>query len=150
MTIAIAEPRAEGSASAEAVGTTRDRLREPLLLALLLGLPLAFNPFGTLGFDPFKLTLVRLAALALLLALAGRLWRSGSAAFDVRSGPARRLVIAIGAGVLGLHQIGDSFGVAFLLSLILGLPLSAAIALLGHHVRGIEFLASRSIVYGTL
>jgi signal transduction histidine kinase len=60
------------------------------------------------------------------------------------------LVVAIGAGALGLHQIGDPFGVAFLLSLILGLPSSAAIALLGHHVRGIEFLASRSIVYAAL
>jgi len=60
------------------------------------------------------------------------------------------LIVAIGAGTLGLHQIGDPFGVAFLLSVVLGLPLSAAIALLGHHVRGIEFLASRSIVYGAL
>ena len=60
------------------------------------------------------------------------------------------LVVAIGAGVLGLHRIGDPFGVAFLLSVILGLPLSAAIALLGRHVRGIEFLARRSIVYAAL
>ena len=60
------------------------------------------------------------------------------------------LVVAIGAGALGLNRIGDPFGVAFLLSLVLGLPVSAAIALLGHHVRGIEFLASRSIVYSVL
>ena len=60
------------------------------------------------------------------------------------------LVVAIGAGALGLHQIGDPFGVAFLLSVVLGLPLSAAIALLGHHLRGIEVVANRSIVYGAL
>jgi len=60
------------------------------------------------------------------------------------------LVVAIGAGVIGLDEVGDPFGVAFILSLVLGLPLSAAIALLGYHVRGIEFLASRSIVYGAL
>ena len=60
------------------------------------------------------------------------------------------LVVAIGAGALGLHQIGDPFGVAFLLSVVIGLPLSAAIALLGHHLRGIEVVANRSIVYGAL
>jgi signal transduction histidine kinase len=60
------------------------------------------------------------------------------------------LVVAIGAGALGLHQIGDPFGVAFLLSVVLGLPVSAAIALLGHHLRGIEVVANRSIVYGAL
>ena len=60
------------------------------------------------------------------------------------------LIVAVAAGALGLDRIGDPFGVAFILTLVLGLPLSAAVALLGHHVHGIEFLASRSIVYGTL
>ena len=60
------------------------------------------------------------------------------------------LIVAIGAGALGLHQIGDPFGVAFLLVVVLGLPVSAAIALLGHHLRGIEVVANRSIVYGAL
>jgi signal transduction histidine kinase len=60
------------------------------------------------------------------------------------------LVIAIAAGALGLDQIGDPFGVAFLLMLIVGLPLSAAIALLKHHLYGIELVANRSIVYASL
>jgi signal transduction histidine kinase len=60
------------------------------------------------------------------------------------------LIVAIGAGALGLDRVGDPFGVAFLLSVILGLPLSAAIALLGHHLRGMEVVANRAIVYGAL
>ena len=60
------------------------------------------------------------------------------------------LVVAIGAGALGLHRIGDPFGVAFLLVLVLGLPSSAAVALLGHHLRGIEVVANRSLVYASL
>ena len=60
------------------------------------------------------------------------------------------LVVAIAAGALGLHQIGDPFGVAFLLVLVLGLPSSAAVALLGHHLRGIEVVANRSLVYASL
>ena len=60
------------------------------------------------------------------------------------------LVIAIAAGALGLDQIGDPFGVAFLLCLVLGLPVSAAIALLKHHLYGIEVVANRSIVFGTM
>jgi signal transduction histidine kinase len=60
------------------------------------------------------------------------------------------LVIAIAAGALGLDRIGDPFGVAFLLCLVLGLPVSAAIALLKHHLYGIEVVANRSIVFGTM
>jgi signal transduction histidine kinase len=60
------------------------------------------------------------------------------------------LVVAIAAGVLGLDTIGDPFGVAFLLVLVLGLPSSAAIALLGHHLRGLEVVANRSLVYASL
>jgi signal transduction histidine kinase len=60
------------------------------------------------------------------------------------------LVVAIAAGALGLDRIGDPFGVAFLLVLMLGLPSSAAIALLGHHLRGIEVVANRSLVYASL
>jgi signal transduction histidine kinase len=56
------------------------------------------------------------------------------------------LVVAIAAGTLGLHRIGDPFGVAFLLALVLGLPSSAAIALLGHHLHGLEVVANRSLV----
>jgi len=60
------------------------------------------------------------------------------------------LAVAIAAGALGLDTIGDPFGVAFLLVLVLGLPSSAAIALLGHHLRGIEVVANRSLVYASL
>jgi signal transduction histidine kinase len=60
------------------------------------------------------------------------------------------LVVAIAAGVLGLDRIGDPFGVAFLLLLVVGLPGSAAIALLKHHLYGIEVVANRSIVYGSM
>ncbi len=60
------------------------------------------------------------------------------------------LVVAIAAGALGLDRIGDPFGVAFLLVLVLGLPSSAAVALLGHHLRGIEVVANRSLVYASL
>lgn len=60
------------------------------------------------------------------------------------------LVIAIAAGVLGIDRIGDPFGVAFLLLLIIGLPMSAAIALLKHHLYGIEVVANRSIVYSSV
>jgi hypothetical protein len=60
------------------------------------------------------------------------------------------LVIAIAFGALGLDQIGDPFGVAFLLCLVLGIPASAAVALLKHHLYGIEVVANRSIVYGSM
>lgn len=60
------------------------------------------------------------------------------------------LVIAIAAGALGLHRIGDPVGAAFLLCLIAGLPASAAIALLRHRLYGIEVVANRSIVYASL
>jgi signal transduction histidine kinase len=60
------------------------------------------------------------------------------------------LVGAIAFGALGLHRIGDPLGVAFLLMLVAGLPVSTGIALLKHHVHGIEVVANRSIVYGTL
>ena len=40
-------------------------------------IPLAFNPLGVLAFDPFKLTLVRLAALGLLGFVAVALWSGG-------------------------------------------------------------------------
>lgn len=59
------------------------------------------------------------------------------------------LVIAIAAGVLGLDRIGDPFGVAFLLTLVVGLPLSAAVALLKRRLNGIEVVANRSIVYSS-
>jgi signal transduction histidine kinase len=60
------------------------------------------------------------------------------------------LVIAIAAGALGLHRIGDPIGAAFLLCLIVGLPASAAVALLRHRLFGIEVVANRSIVYASL
>jgi signal transduction histidine kinase len=60
------------------------------------------------------------------------------------------LVVTIGAGALGLDRIGDPFGVAFLLVVVVGLPSSAAVALLGHHLRGIEVVANRSLVYTSL
>jgi signal transduction histidine kinase len=60
------------------------------------------------------------------------------------------LVVAIAAGALGLHAIGDPLGVAFLLTLIVGVPASAAVALLKHHLYGIEVVANRSIVYASL
>lgn len=60
------------------------------------------------------------------------------------------MVTAIGAGVLGLHRIGDPFGAAFLLVVIVGLPVSAAVALLTHRISGIEVVANRSMVYGSI
>lgn len=60
------------------------------------------------------------------------------------------LLGAIAFGALGLHRIGDPLGVLFVLALTTGLPLSAGIALLKHHVHGIEVVANRSIVYGAL
>ncbi|HET7236729.1 MAG TPA: ATP-binding protein [Actinomycetota bacterium] len=60
------------------------------------------------------------------------------------------LVVAIGAGVLGLHRIGDPAGALFLLSVILGLPLSAAVALLKRRLSGIEVVANRAIVYAAV
>jgi signal transduction histidine kinase len=60
------------------------------------------------------------------------------------------LAIAIALGVLGLHRIGDAFGVAFILCLVLGLPASAAVALLKHHLYGIEVVADRSIVFASM
>ena len=60
------------------------------------------------------------------------------------------LVVAIAAGALGLDKIGDPFGVAFLVCLVVGVPVSAAVALLRHHLYGIEVVANRSIVYGSM
>ena len=60
------------------------------------------------------------------------------------------LVTAIGAGALGLDRIGDPFGVAFLLVVIVGLPATAAAALLTHRLAGIEVVANRSVVYGSI
>jgi signal transduction histidine kinase len=60
------------------------------------------------------------------------------------------LVGAIGFGALGLHRIGDPLGVAFLWMLSTGLPISAGIALLRHRLYGIEVVANRAIVYGSL
>jgi signal transduction histidine kinase len=60
------------------------------------------------------------------------------------------LVGAIAFGALGLHRIGDPLGVAFILALTTGLPVATGIALLKHHVHGIEVVANRSIVYGSL
>jgi signal transduction histidine kinase len=60
------------------------------------------------------------------------------------------LVLAIAFGALGLDRIGDPFGVAFLLCLTVGVPASAAVALLKHHLYGIEVVANRSIVFGSL
>ncbi|MGH2539570.1 MAG: histidine kinase, partial [Actinomycetota bacterium] len=60
------------------------------------------------------------------------------------------LLGSIAFGVLGLHRVGDPLGVAFVLTLTTGLPVSAGIALLKHHVHGIEVVANRSIVYGAL
>jgi signal transduction histidine kinase len=57
-------------------------------------------------------------------------------------------VTAIAAGVLGLDGIGDPLGVAFLLVLVVGLPASAAVALLTHRITGLEVVANRSVVYG--
>ena len=60
------------------------------------------------------------------------------------------LTTAIGAGALGLDGIGDPFGVAFLLVVIVGLPATAAVALLTHRLAGIEVVANRSVVYGSI
>ena len=49
-----------------------------------------------------------------------------------RRGPGGGVLVttAVGAGALGLDGIGDPFGVAFLLVVIVGLPATAAVALL--------------------
>ena len=60
------------------------------------------------------------------------------------------LAVALGAGVLGFDRLGDPAGVAFLLLLVAGIPLSAAVALLKHRLYGIEVVANRSIVYACL
>lgn len=60
------------------------------------------------------------------------------------------LVGAIAFGALGLDRIGDPLGVALILMVITGLPVSAGIALLKHHLYGIEVVANRAIVYGSL
>jgi signal transduction histidine kinase len=60
------------------------------------------------------------------------------------------LVTAIAAGALGLDRVGDPFGVAFLLVLVVGLPASASAALLMHRIDGVEVVANRSVVYGSL
>ncbi|MEZ0235142.1 MAG: sensor histidine kinase [Actinomycetota bacterium] len=60
------------------------------------------------------------------------------------------LIGSIAFGALGLHRIGDPLGVAFILVLTTGIPVSAGIALLRHHAHGIEVVANRSIVYGAL
>src|ERR671935_205604 len=60
------------------------------------------------------------------------------------------LVGAIGFGALGLDAIGDPLGVALILMVTTGLPASAGIALLKHHLHGIEVVANRAIVYGSM
>lgn len=60
------------------------------------------------------------------------------------------LVGAIAFGALGLDPIGDPLGVALILMLTTGFPVSAGIALLKHHLYGIEVVANRAIVYGSL
>lgn len=47
------------------------RLLQPLAFVL----PLVFNPFGTLAFEPFKITLIRLAAIALVVSWALGGWQ---------------------------------------------------------------------------
>ena len=71
-------------------------------------------------------------------------WRSS------RYCPRASSSIAIAAGALGLDRIGDPFGVAFILCLVVGLPSSAAVALLKHHLYGIEVVANRSIVFASM
>jgi signal transduction histidine kinase len=60
------------------------------------------------------------------------------------------MVTAIGAGALGLHRVGDPLGALFLLVVIVGLPASAAVALLTHRISGIEVVANRSVVYASI
>ena len=60
------------------------------------------------------------------------------------------LIGSIAFGALGHQSNGDPRGVAFILVLTTGIPVSAGIALLRHHAHGIEVVANRSIVYGAL
>jgi signal transduction histidine kinase len=60
------------------------------------------------------------------------------------------LVGAIAFGALGLDGIGDPLGAALILMLTTGIPVSAGIALLKHRLYGIEVVANRAIVYGSL
>jgi signal transduction histidine kinase len=60
------------------------------------------------------------------------------------------LVGAIAFGALGLDRIGDPLGIALIWMLTTGLPVSAGVALLKHRLYGIEVVANRAIVYGSL
>lgn len=60
------------------------------------------------------------------------------------------LVGAIAFGALGLDRIGDPMGIALIVMVTTGLPVSAGIALLRHRLHGIEVVANRAIVYGSL
>ncbi len=60
------------------------------------------------------------------------------------------LVGAIAFGALGIDRIGDPLGFALIWMLSTGLPISAGIALLKHRLYGIEVVANRAIVYGSL
>ena len=60
------------------------------------------------------------------------------------------LVTAVAAGAVGFHRLGDPLGVGFLIVLVVGLPASAAVALLMNRVSGIEVVAYRSVVYGSI
>lgn len=64
-------------------------MTERLLQGLAFGLPLVFNPWGTLAFEPFKITLIRLAAMTLAVCWALDFTPSGW-----RSPGARRLWLA--------------------------------------------------------
>jgi tetratricopeptide (TPR) repeat protein len=71
----VAVPLAPSPTFARALEVAR-RTREATLVALAFGLPVAFNPSGTLAFEPFKITLIRFAAVIVALTYSVTLWRS--------------------------------------------------------------------------
>ena len=71
-------------------GPLSERTREAVLLGLAVAVPIAFNPFGVLAFEPFKIALIRLAAIVLALSCVVGGWPGTRR-------PVRPLVWAVGA-----------------------------------------------------
>lgn len=62
-------------------------------------------------------------------------------------------VLLVGAtvfGVLGVDSVGDPLGVLFLLTLIVGMPVAAGIAVLRDRLFDVDLVVSRTLVYASL
>lgn len=114
MSSALVRPTARsGDSGALAAERGRVDLSERVLVALAVSLPIAYNPLGVAAFELFKVTLVRLAALALALA-----WALGGRAETPRSAWCRDAGRPL--GVAGLAYVGAT--ALATLSSILPLP----------------------------